>query len=196
MEGASPACRRGLCDWPSRHAIGDERLEREGRPRPFTSVVTVVSKVVSRVLRAGTRERERFYFKTLNNVLNNSKTFKFIFYNSLIFPNFGVRTQHKFTIIRERQWEREWEGEREVLNEFGDRFWAVRLILNSHSCWVTAPAQPTKFTLYFGNFCNPKLLQRSQLRATTSYCTDHKEQAIITSLSNLSHERTHTRQEI
>lgn len=57
--GASPACRRGLDDWPRRQAMVEERLERAGRARPFTSVVTVVSNVVSRVLEMGKQYKER-----------------------------------------------------------------------------------------------------------------------------------------
>lgn len=49
MEGASPACRRGHA-WPSLQVMGVGRLVRLGMALPFTSVVTVVSKVVSRVL--------------------------------------------------------------------------------------------------------------------------------------------------
>lgn len=62
MEGASPACRRGL-DWPSRHDDREGREEVRLRmlrllppllaavpPELLMSVVTVPSKVVSKVL--------------------------------------------------------------------------------------------------------------------------------------------------
>lgn len=49
MEGASPAWRRGHA-WPSLQVMGVGRLVRLGMVLPFTSVVTVVSNVVSRVL--------------------------------------------------------------------------------------------------------------------------------------------------
>lgn len=48
-EGASPAWRRGLL-CPSLQVTGEERLVKPGMLRPFTSVVTVLSNVVSNVL--------------------------------------------------------------------------------------------------------------------------------------------------
>lgn len=49
-EGASPACRRGL-DEPSRHGNAEAgRGPSESKALPLISVVTVLSKVVSRVL--------------------------------------------------------------------------------------------------------------------------------------------------
>lgn len=50
IEGASPACSLGVWVWPNLQDTGQGREERGSPERPFTSVVTVVSKVVSRVL--------------------------------------------------------------------------------------------------------------------------------------------------
>lgn len=48
-DGASPACSRGLA-CPSLQVTGVDRLVKLGMLLPFTSVVTVLSKVVSNVL--------------------------------------------------------------------------------------------------------------------------------------------------
>lgn len=53
-EGASPAWSRGLA-CPSLQVTGEDRLVKPGMLRPFTSVVTVLSNVVSSVLSSKTK---------------------------------------------------------------------------------------------------------------------------------------------